>query len=98
MDNFNINKQIIHEFNKVFKNLELKKHIFNEYINNTDTSLFSKEELLNFMNDIQEVIQPIRNSIESIDYLIKNNGSSNESRIVNENVLKSLIILDYYYS
>ena len=96
MDNFNINKQIIHEFNKVFKNLELKKHIFNEYINNTDTSLFSKEELLNFMNDIREVIQPIRNSIESIDYLIHNNGVSNQSRITNEKILKSLIILDYY--
>jgi hypothetical protein len=96
MDNFNINNEIIKEFDKIFNNLERKRTSFIEYINSTDISLFSKEELLNFMNDIREVTHPIRNSIESIDYLIRNNGVSNESRITNEKILKSLIILDYY--
>lgn len=95
MNNFNINNEIINEFDKALKNLQRKKEVFIEYINNTDTSLFSKEELVNFMNDIKQVIQPIRNSIESVDYLIKNNGTSNESIIINEKILKFLIILDY---
>ena len=96
MDKFNINNEIVNEFDKVFKNLERKKKLFIEYINNADTSLFSKEELVNFMNDISQVIQPIRNSIDSVDSLIKNNGSSNESRITNEKLLKALMILEYY--
>ena len=94
---FYLNKSIIKEFEEAISVLNLKKEIFIEKINGTDTSTFSKSQLINYLNDIKNIIDPIKNSTESIEHLLNNKDFlNNESLLLNNKILKALILMDYF--
>jgi len=93
MADFNLKIEIINYFETKIKELNESVVLFNNKINNTDTSTLSKIQLVNFINDINRIIEPIKTSIDSIDFFINNiDNMDNESSIINNMTKKALLV------
>ena len=56
----------------VFNEYQLKRNHFIENLKKINTNKLSKQQLLIFINDIKNIIDPLKSSMESIDYHFTN--------------------------
>jgi len=96
MDITLLNKILNYE-NSIFNKYTTKRKLLIEKINSIETNKLDKSQLLIFINDIKDVIDPIKSSCENIDHFLLNvNFKNNKSFQSNKDIL-NIIIMFYFF-
>ena len=88
MENFYLVQEILNEFDNINNKFDLAKTKFVNHLKQININDLNKEQLINFTNDIKQVIEPIKNSIDSIEFLINNKDFLNNESVITNNNLK----------
>ena len=94
-----INGKIIllsEELKESFNNILLLKDSLINKMLESNFSSFNDNQIINFINDIKQIKQPLENCITNINHFLNNNDMlNNESLINNNNIIKTVILAWY---
>ena len=96
MDITLLNKLLNYE-NSIFNKYITKRKLLIEKINSIETNKLDNSQLLIFINDIKEVIDPIKSSCENIDYLLSNVDFKNNKSFQSNKDILNIIIMFYLF-
>ena len=91
-----LNKILNYE-STIFNEYKLKRKILIDKLSKIETNKLDKQQLLIFINDIKDVIDPIMTSSENIDHLLMNLNFKNQKSFDNACALKNLILFNYLF-
>ena len=94
-----INGKIIllsEELKESFNNLlSLKDSLLNKMVD-SNISSFNNSQIINFINDINQIKQPLENCITNINHFLNNNDMLNNDSVINNNNIIKTVILAWY--
>ena len=96
MDITLLNKLLNYE-NSIFNKYITKRKLLIEKINSIETNKLDNSQLLIFINDIKEVIDPIKTSCENIDHLLSNVDFKNNKSFQSNKDILNIIIMFYLF-
>ena len=87
-----LSEELKESFNNI---LLLKDSLINKMLESNFSS-FNDSQIINFINDIKQIKQPLENCITNINHFLNNNDMlNNESLINNNNIIKTVILAWY---
>ena len=87
-----LSEELKESFNNI---LLLKDSLINKMLESNFSS-FNDNQIINFINDIKQIKQPLENCITNINHFLNNNDMlNNESLINNNNIIKTVILAWY---
>ena len=96
MDITLLNKLLNYE-NSIFNKYITKRKLLIEKINSIETNKLDNSQLLIFINDIKEVIDPIKTSCENIDHLLSNVDFKNNKSFQSNKDILNIIMIFYLF-
>lgn len=90
--------KILNYENKIFEEYNSKRTTFLENLKTIKINELSKEQLLNFINDVKNIIDPLKTSISSIDdYFLNSNLNFTKSYDTGDYLINYLF-LGYFFT
>ena len=96
MDITLLNKLLNYE-NSIFNKYITKRKLLIEKINSIETNKLDNSQLLIFINDIKDVLDPIKSSCENIDHLLSNVDFKNNKSFQSNKDILNIIIMFYLF-
>ena len=96
MDITLLNKLLNYE-NSIFNKYITKRKLLIEKINSIETNKLDNSQLLIFINDIKDVLDPIKSSCENIDHLLSNVDFKNNKSFQSNKDILNIIMIFYLF-
>jgi len=74
-----------------------KRTLLLNYIKQIEINNLTKNELLIFINDLKDILDPIKTSILSIDHILENTSFKNNASLNNHNHLLLFLIFENFF-
>ena len=87
-----LTEQLKDSFNNL---LSLKETLLHKMLDSNFSS-FNNSQIINFINDINQIKQPLENCITNINHFLNNNDMLNNESVINNNNLVKTVILAWY--
>ena len=84
------------ELKDSFNNLLLLKESLINKMLDSNISLFNDSQIINFINDIKQIKEPLENCITNINHFLNNNDMLNNDSLINNNNILKTVILAWY--
>lgn len=96
MDITLLNKLLNYE-KSIFNKYITKRKLLIEKINSIETNKLDNSQLLIFINDIKDVLDPIKSSCENIDHLLSNVDFKNNKSFQSNKDILNIITMFYLF-
>ena len=87
-----LTEELKESFNTI---LQLKESLLQK-MSESNFSSFNNNQIINFINDIKQIKEPLQNCITNINHFLNNNDMLNNESIINNNNIIKTVILAWY--
>ena len=89
--------KILNYESKIFEEYSKKRTLFIEHLSEIKTNKLTKSQLLIFINDIKDIIDPLKTSISAIDYYFTNTSLEKKNSIENSEKMLYYLLLARFF-